>query len=429
MRKRAILSQTAAGQRWTEQFDPADQAAAAELLDTMLLLDAEQVASAQRAALEELVAERRGSSGLPRRKVALYAERELAEAAAFVSELCRDRNGKRRRRATGPTRLAPVVPRRGSARVGSEGPTAFVIAQVIERRPRRFLNHPGPGIIRKQRPGMLAIVTDFIGSGTRVAGMLDKFWRVPSVRSWWSLGWIEFGVIAAAGSAAGIDTLRHHRTRPQVLVRHVAPTVNSAEPALAARWRALIENYGPAKGRGASAWGFGNNAALIAFSYRIPNNTPAIVHASGGGWKALFEGPAPSEAEVAFAPLTAEERMARAAESAGVVLADSLQVPDARVVLLLSTIRGRLRPGSETELAERSGLTEPEVREAKRRAIQGGLIDSKGRLTDDGQAAVEAGLQSKRRRPVIPTNPIPYYPWSLRVLRVAPSARRLPRRP
>ena len=84
-----------------------------------------------------------------------------------------------------------------------------------------------------------------------------------------------------------------------------------------------------------------------------------------------------------------------------------LPVPDAQVVLLLRTIRGRWRRGAETELAERSGLTEPEVREAKRRVDQDGLLDSNGRLTDDGHAAVEAGLQSERKRPAIPTNPNP----------------------
>jgi hypothetical protein len=100
-----------------------------------------------------------------------------------------------------------------------------------------------------------------------------------------------------------------------------------------------------------------------------------------------------------------------------------------RIVLLLGTLRGRWRPGAEIELAERIGLTEPEIRAAKRRAEEQGLLDSNGRLTDDGHSAVEAGLASNRRRPDIPSEPKPYYPWSLRVPRVAPSARRLTRRP
>jgi hypothetical protein len=276
---------------------------------------------------------------------------------------------------------------------------------------------------------MVAIVTDFIGSGRRVASMLEKFWRVPSVRSWWSLGWTEFAVIAAAGTNAGIGVVRSHRTRPRVIVRHIAPTVFADERGLAERWRALIENYGPPVGRGAPALGFGENAALIAFSYRIPNNTPAIIHASGGGWKALYEGPVPQEAEAAFKPLTPEERIANAAEEAGLVLASNMPIDDARVVLLLGAIRGRLRDGAEIELAEQTGLTEPEIRAARRRAEKRGLLGANGRLTDDGHSMVKAGLKSNRRRPDIPTNPEPYYPWSLRVPRVAPSTRRLRRRP
>jgi|GEM_PF-1021899 len=429
MKRRMLLSQTAAGKAWLEQFDGEDQLAAAELLDAMLLLDAERVASAQRAGLEELVAERHGKRGMPRRKVALYAEREIAESAVFVSELRPDKTGKLRRRAIRPSRVAPIRPRRGSARVGSEGPAAFVIAQAVERWPRTFINHPGPDIIRKQRPGTVAIVTDFIGSGSRVVSMLDKFWRVPSVRSWWSLGWIQFRVISAAGTTAGIDVVRSHRTRPEVFVRHIARTVLSAEPALAHRWRALIENYGSAGGRGAPAFGFGDSAALIAFSYRIPNNAPAIIHGIGGGWRALFEGPAPQEVEAAFAPLTPEERIANAAEEAGVVLASGTLIDDARVLLLLGGIRGRWRAGAEIELAERTGLTEPEIRAAKRRAEEQGLLGANGRLTDEGHSAMHAGLAFDRRRPDIPTNLEPYYPWSLRVPRVAPSTRRLARRP
>ena len=160
-----------------------------------------------------------------------------------------------------------------------------------------------------------------------------------------------------------------------------------------------------------------------------PNNTPAIVHAGGGGWKALFEGPAPQEAEAAFTPLTPEERIANSAEEVGVVLTKQMTVDDARVMLLLGAIHGRWRTGAEIELAERTNLTEPEIRAAKRRAEEQGLLTANGRLTDDGHSAVEAGHASDRRRPDIPTNSEPYYPWSLRVPRGAPSTRRLSRRP
>ncbi len=52
------------------QFEAKDRAAAAELLDATLLLNGEQVMSAQRSGLDELAAERHGMRGAPRRRAA-----------------------------------------------------------------------------------------------------------------------------------------------------------------------------------------------------------------------------------------------------------------------------------------------------------------------------------------------------------------------
>lgn len=429
MAAQASLSKTLAGQRWVRWFEAKDQAAAAELLDAMLLLNGEQVMSAQRSGLDELAAERHGMRGMPRRRVALYAEREIAESEVFVSEQKPDRAGKPRMRATGPKHLAPISPRRGSARVGSEGLAAFVIGQVVKRWPRIFINHPGPEIIRRQRPGTIVIVTDFVGSGTRVAGMLDKFWRVPSVRSWWSLGWIKFAVVAAAGTAEGIEALGGHRTAPTVKVRHIAPTVNTAEPVLRERWRALISSRHPVSTRGAPALGFKDNAALIAFSYRIPNNTPAIIHAGGEGVEPLFEGPVPKDSEVAFMEPPHAQRVSAAVMLTGIKTIQKLSLAETEVLLVLRAVRGRWRPGAEVELAERTGLFLPEVKAVKVRAEREGLLDGNGRLTDEGHEALEAGFRGGRRRPDIPTNPDPFYPWALRVPGRLLSKGRLRRRP
>jgi hypothetical protein len=429
MAMKPSLSQTLAGQRWVRQFKARDQDAAAELLDAMLLLNGEQVMSAQRSGLDELAAERHGMRGVPRRRVALYAEREMVEATAFVSEPMLDRTGTPRMRATGPKRLAPISPRRGSARVGSEGLAAFVIGQVVKRWPRIFINHPGPEIIRRQHPGTIVIVTDFVGSGTRVAGMLDKFWRVPSVRSWWSLGWIKFAVVAAAGTAEGMEALGEHRVAPTLKVRHIAPTVDTAEPALRVRWRTLIMSGQSVSTRGTAAFGFKDNAALIAFSYRIPNNTPAIIHAGGGGVRPLFEGPVPKDSEVAFMEPPHEQRVSAAVALTGVETIQKLSLAETEVLLVLRAVRGRWRPGAEVELAERTGLFLPEVEAVKVRAETDGLLDGNGRLTDEGHEALQAGFRKGRRRPDIPTNPNPFYPWALRVPGGPLSKGRLRRRP
>ena len=429
MAAKPSLSQTLAGQRWVEQFEAKDHAAAAELLDAMLLLNGEQVMSAQRSGLDELAAERHGVRGMLRRRVALYAEREMAESEAFVSKLIPDRAKKPRMRATGPRRLAPISPRRGAARVGSEGLAAFVIGQAVKRWPRIFINHPGPETIRLQRTGTIVIVTDFVGSGTRVAGMLDKFWRVPSVRSWWSLGWIKFAVVAAAGTAEGMKALGGHRVAPTMKIRHIAPTINTAEPALRERWRALIESRQPVSARGAPALGFKDNAALIAFSYRIPNNTPAIVHADGGGLRPLFKGPVPQDSEVAFMEPPHEQRVSAAVALTGVEVTQKLSLAETEVLLVLRAVRGRWRSGAEVELAERTGLFLTEVKAVKVRAEREGFLDGSGRLTDEGHKTLEAGFRGGRRRSDLPTNPDPFYPWTLRVPGRSLSKGRLRRRP
>jgi len=114
-------------------------------------------------------------------------------------------------------------------RVGSEGTVAHLISQLVEKWPRLLKTHPGPrGIRAKSSPvAAIVIVTDLIGSGTRVNKMLDKFWKVPSVKSWVSRKWIELIVVAAAGTQAGITAVQSHRLRPTVIAEHIVPTIGT----------------------------------------------------------------------------------------------------------------------------------------------------------------------------------------------------------
>lgn len=444
MSRRPSLSETITGQAWLDQFKQADQHAAAALLDMMLLLNEEQVSTAIRSLLVN-AADARADR---RRRIGLYAEREFDEALAFDVQITLDPQGVKRRRAVGFKGPAAVKPIRGGTRIGSEGMIAFLISQAVAASPRVYVNQPGPDHIRgktrqkkvppanrkrKRRPkyiGALTIVTDFIGSGTRVSSMLNKFWAVPTVRAWVSRKWVTFKVVAAAGTASGIKAVSNHRSAPEVLVKHIAPTVHTAaDDGLRAKWKGLLANYGPETAPGAGREGFQGSAALIAFSYRIPNNTPLIVHRSLDGWRALYTGPAPEELRTAFGLPTVEERIQFGAESAGVKLSEDLATSEAETVLVLSTIRGRWRPGAETAIAEVTGLTIPEVISIHTKSISSGLLDQNGRLTDKGQETVASGLRSERSRPTIPTVEKPYYPQQLRTPREPSSTRRSSGRP
>ena len=260
MRHRQPLSAYPTARTWLDQFISADQDAAASLLNAMLLLSEEQVSAALRSRLYELASTRRGKH----RRVALYAERELDGPSAFKVEPIPDASGRIRMRAVGRRGPPAVDPVRGSSRVGSEGLVAFVISQAKETWPKVFMNHPGPDLIRgKTRPaGSIGVVTDFIGSGSRVRRMLDAFWAVPSVRAWVSRGWIDFKVIAAGATAEGEANVRHHRLRPRILAQYVSPTIGTYPDRERRRqWHALINAYGPGEGRGTGRYGFCGSAS------------------------------------------------------------------------------------------------------------------------------------------------------------------------
>lgn len=409
---RPWLSATATGQRWLAQFSPQDRPAATALLNAMLLLNEEQVAVPIRGLLYEL-AERRGGF---RRRVGLYAEREFAEATAFKIMRVADINGRFRRRAVGRAGPAAVQPRRGSPRVGSEGLIAFTISQAVEAWPQIYANQPGPDRIRAKRPiGALAIVTDFIGSGTRVRTLLDKFWAVPSVKAWVSRGWLEFKVVAAAGTSLGIEEVRSHRTNPEVLVEHVVPTIfDAARGNQKAHWLSLISRYGP-NPSSVNSTGFLNSGALIAFNYRIPNNTPELLRESANGWRALYDGPAPEELRAAFGLQDPLERARPAATAVGIELNNNLSADEAEMVLVLNTIGSRWFEGEESAIAELTGITVRKLVLIRHDAVRTGILRPDGRLTDAGQATRRAGTRVERQRPTIPTSLEFYYPMQLRV--------------
>ncbi|PBC19312.1 hypothetical protein CK226_29725 [Mesorhizobium sp. WSM4311] len=386
------------------------------MLDAMLLLNEEQVVTSIRTALDRIAKGTRHRN----RRVALYAEREFQEAAIFTSQDLPDKDGRVRRRAIGRSGPPAVKPVRGRARVGSEGLLAFVASQQKDAWPKIFMNHPGPDSLRaKSAPaGEIVIITDFIGSGSRVRSMLDKFWAVPTIRSWMSRKLIKFRVIAAAATESGLASVRKHRMRPETTAEWIAPTVSwNTSPRLYFAWTKLIDNNGPAEGRGCGRYGFENVAALIAFSYRIPNNTPAMVHCSRDGWRALFDGPAPPELHGLFGVRPVAEVVENAAADNGIHMGRELTEEDRLTILVLTLLRGRWHKGSETALSSRTGLPVPTLMDILRQALQNGLIVGSGRLTDKGYAFLASGKALQGSKPIIATNQEAYYPETLRVPR------------
>ncbi len=410
------LSQYPTSIKWLSQFSITDRTAASLMLDELVLISEDKVSIAIREGLHRFSASRAGK----KRRIALFAEREYAESTAFDSKLTPDKAGNLRMRAYGRNGRPAVKPKRGSPRVGSEGLIAFIISQSCETWKDLFINHPGPDRIRAKTrpPNTIALVTDFIGSGKRIRDMLDKFYRVPSVKSWISGNHINFVVVAAAATHSGASAVRQHRLKPDVIYTHAVPTIAGHRNFnRASQWYDLIARYGPATGRGSGRSGFGAAPALVAFSYRIPNNTPAIIHNSDSNWNALYIGAAPSDLNPVFGMRSLESIITEAAENNGVNIDKILSAQDASEVLILSLLRGRWRRGTEVTLSERTGISIPDVIDILKTALNRGLIDEKGRLTDAGQALLGAARRERRERPLVKTNSTLYIPGALRTPR------------
>lgn len=411
---RPPLSTSPSGRVFISKFKAADQDAATQLVDALVLMNEADVAGEIRKQIELIVKTRRGA----RKSAAIYVEREFAERAIFKSQKVRARDGVMRMRATGLRGPPAVSPIRGHMRVGSEGSGASVVSGSVSKHRRVLMNHPGPDKLRQRKAGLIVIVTDFIGSGTRVSKILDKFMAVPSVRSWRAHRWVNFAVVAAAATREGIALVERHGSRPKVHPGVIAPAFATYhDQAAAADWEAMTHQYGPRSARGAGPKGYLNGGALIVFSYRAPNNVPLFLTTKGARWKPLFDGPIADDMRPAFGLKPVDQRVAESSIAIDANLAADLLAQELQTAVVLKAVHGRWRDGQEIEIAERTGLTVSEVTETHERAVRIGLLTPQGRLTDAGQNLAEASRRQERRRPTIPTGANPYYPVALRAPR------------
>ncbi|WP_046899425.1 hypothetical protein [Gluconobacter oxydans] len=409
------LSESKTAKRWIDQFNIRDRDDAASLIDRLELFNEARVTDAILRQIQAI------DTALGR--VALYAEREIAEATAFPIETYTDRHGRLRERAVKNATFKAVAPRRGSARVGSEGWLAFLISQTVKANPR-FVNHPAPqqylSTNTKNRIRKIVILTDFIGSGDRIWTMLDKFWRVPTFAAWWSRGYIRFHIVAATGTSVGIARIKLHPCKAIVDVDTVVSTLTGTPPKRwAATWLALVQRYGRAH---KEPLGHAGTAALVAFEYGMPNNVPAILGEKFKGWKPFYKGRAPHDLHSFFGlSPTLSDLLRSALENSWARVRHKVDFRSRRrdraeVPAFLLALRGRWHTNAEIEVAERSGLHPKDVLRLRDVALTSGWITNQGRLTDSGRKLLKAStVKHRKASKMVVGSTARYYPTSLRV--------------
>jgi hypothetical protein len=213
----AALSQTPAAIAWLKKFPAREQPIATRLIEEILLVSRDDFANDIRDLVNTAIAKLPAAD----QRIALYAERPIKKVFGIVpSFFPKSRQG----RAKGPG-VQPVVVNARDQEVGSEGLVAQFITDYCRQHPSTAFPHPGPTKLRKEKVRVIAIVTDFIGSGDRVTTMLEAFRYVATLRSWRSLGLIEFWVLAYSGTPEGIEYVRSHKLRPVVHIVAGCPTI------------------------------------------------------------------------------------------------------------------------------------------------------------------------------------------------------------
>lgn len=397
---------------WLTQFEVEHQSTAAALLSAIVTVDADELNFGLTTLLENYAAHSAGP-------IALYSERQIRRYKGKPNRLFREvGSSSRRAEGDGPV---PVPPGRPYAReTGSEGLIASLITGLVRANPKRYFDHPGPRVIRKESIRHYIVVTDFIGSGRRACDNLEAAWQIRSFKSWRSFGLLQFAVAAYSGTDEGVRVVKRHRSRPAIVIHTGCPTVHNLPADQRTRIIDLCDWYGPKPSRAESTpLGYANSGALIAFDHCVPNNAPLLLHTKARRWiplfpqrsAALLRGARRTSArsdEIARALNRLRETRLSAAPRFGGISEDQ----QARILLLAALKR---RPRSPIALSVRTGIPIVEVEELLLGARKGGLIDDRLRLTALAFSTLAYLRRAEVPKPGLPkTNESTYCPKSLR---------------
>lgn len=413
-----FLSQTAAGISWLNRFSEPERDTAGQLIDQILLVSRDDFANGLRGLLDDIAGQRRHLPG----KMALYAERPVKKVYGRIPAFFAD---SRHGRASG-TGTQPIVVDPRDQEVGSEGIIAQLITDYCRRNPANALNHPGPTRMRQDKVKKIVLLTDFIGSGDRITGMLESLRYVATLRSWRSYGLIRFIVLAYSGLTEGVSITRSHKLRPDVHLVAGCPTIANTfrgkqRSKIEALCRAHPSRHPQPLGYGTRSWVYPSDegGALIAFAHGCPNNVPAILYSRASGWVPLFEGRSTPDAPDAFLPEGHEVALDQRAQNL-------LRIRDAQKSLLSVENEGWISAmlvlaaadeGLRTiaDISGRTHLSIARVTKLVALAKNARWLTETGRLTRLGRYERERLRRRRRRTPVLPgeRNTF-YYPTQLR---------------
>ncbi|MDH5547693.1 MAG: hypothetical protein OEZ43_19115 [Gammaproteobacteria bacterium] len=390
------LSETSDGISWIDQFRPEDQRLAYSLLDSLVLIEHDELVSGIQDLIKKVASNNKGVIGI-------FAEREIRRGKGGIpNALYKQPRKKKNRRAFGPG-PQPVKPKHAhDLTVGSEGIIAWLVTDICKQYPKRFISHPSPGQIRTKRVRKFMLVTDMIGSGRRVREYLDSAWKVASVKSWKSLGLLDFTVISYTGTELGVSLSRSHKTKPNVLIARSCPTIfTEFDNETAEAIRSLCMHYDPIDHDRIESLGYGGSEALVVFSHSCPNNVPRLLFKTDikKKWRPMFPNRGTASSRNAFKSVKGNSdlrhklaRMNEARLSNGDWV--SLYSEEGKnMLLVLAAIRSG--PRQSEAISRKTGLNILKIDILLENATKWGWVDSNRRLTASGKGQLNYARKIK----------------------------------
>jgi hypothetical protein len=397
------LALTLQGQEWLSQFEEQDRRLARDFLAFLTLVSHNEFERT----LESLILQRAKKIDGP---IALFVARELT-GEGYFSKSTREH-------------LEIDATPRGSD-IGSEGRLASFTRNLSRSNRAKFLNHPSLTLMRERKCRAIFVVDDLLGSGTRVSRFLSMLWSDRTIRSWKSLGYFRFEVLAYAATERGSTYIEKHLVKPEIHFHRFCPVLTDIHPErLRDPLKDIFKKYGARTSKRNMMFGYKESIALLVFEHGCPNNAPAILWApttSQSTWRPLFpDRSVVSSARSAFPPALVRRDSASALLSVGLerLARKHASIPSRPLskdaLTLLALISKKVRTPSS--LCFSLQMSVEDCNSLLERCIEDGYITPRYRLTDLGAAelrgALRSKLHSKKELPDLGSNY--YYPTSLR---------------
>lgn len=388
-----MLSATPEGKLWLKQFDAVDMETATLLLDSIILVDQADFETSLEKALDGILSRHKGKiaiyGAVERPKLAVDGnpwKRVIDTSKPFFPEAISGLNPKREPEVYAPPR-----------NLGSEGDLAHFCRDYARAR-KRVLSHPGLETLREKKVRWLVFMDDIVGSGNRMKEFVEWVYEDKTIKSWHSLKWIKFIILAYSASSVGLKVIEKIPTVCEIeQCRALMYGRDSWSESELYNIEALCKRYSR-KYKLGMPLGYKNAFSMILFPHGGPNTNPSILMKGKGEWKPLIQGTG-RPVSVIKKVIPKENQQLRLLKVLGQTrltkpsLFQRLDHYSKTLLLLLSCIAMKKR--TVFVLSEMLGVSNFTVQDLLLKCKNLYWIDDKTFLTPKGKCALEAARRNK----------------------------------